>query len=116
MNVEEIREYCLSKKGVEESFPFDETTLVMKVLGKIFIFIPLERSHSISLKFPPEDVEDLRDRYPEVTSAYHLSKKHWNALSLDGALSPKQIKDWIDQSYYLVVSKLPKKYKETLNE
>jgi predicted DNA-binding protein (MmcQ/YjbR family) len=116
MNSEEIREYCLSKPGVIEDFPFDEETLVFKVMGKIFLFLPLERGQTISLKFPPDDIPELQDQYPAVIPAYHLNKKHWSAVILDGSIPPRKIAHWINQSYDLVVSKMPKKLRTALKE
>ena len=116
MNSEEIRAYCLSKPGVEESFPFDEETLVFKVMGKIFLFLPLERAQTISLKFPPKDIPELQDKYPAVIPAFHLNKTHWAAVVLDGSIPPKKIIHWINQSHDLVVSKMPKKLRVALAE
>ncbi|RMG79737.1 MAG: MmcQ/YjbR family DNA-binding protein [Bacteroidetes bacterium] len=83
MNLEKIREYCLAKKGVEESFPFDETTLVFKVMGKIFALIDIEERRSINLKCEPELALELRARYPDmVLPGWHMNKKHWNRYTL----------------------------------
>lgn len=109
MNIEELREYCLSKKGVTESFPFDETTLVFKVMNKLFALTDTEDEFSINLKCDPEKAIELRERYEAVQPGYHMSKKHWNTVFIDGSINDKQIQDWIDESYRLVISKLPKK-------
>jgi predicted DNA-binding protein (MmcQ/YjbR family) len=110
MNIEEIREYCIAKKGVTEGFPFNDTALVFKVAGKMFALLDLsEDQRGLALKCDPDLAIELRERYPEVTSAYHFSKKHWNGISLKGSLEPRLIKEWIDHSYQITVSKLPKR-------
>jgi len=108
MDIEQIREYCLSKLEVTETFPFDEVTLVFKVCGKIFALTSLDADPSINLKCNPELAIDLRERYPAVQPGYHMSKIHWNTVILDGSISDKLIKEWIDHSYWSVVSKLTK--------
>ena len=115
MNVEEIREYCLSKKGVSEGFPFNDTALVFKVAGKMFALLDLsEEKRGISLKCDPVLALELRERHPDVTPAYHFNKKHWNGISLRGSLSPDLIKEWIDHSYHIVATGLSKKIREEL--
>jgi predicted DNA-binding protein (MmcQ/YjbR family) len=116
MNIEEFRDYCLHKKGVEETFPFDEHTLVFKVMGKMFALVPLERQPSqVNLKCEPERAIQLRETYDGIIiPGYHMSKKHWNTLYLDN-LSPRLIIELIDHSYELVVSKLTRKLQEELN-
>ncbi|HPF96808.1 MAG: MmcQ/YjbR family DNA-binding protein [Flavobacteriaceae bacterium] len=119
MNIEELQNYCLTKKGVEETFPFDEDTLVFKVLGKMFALVPLEKwelgQASISLKCDPEYSEELRANYSSIRGAYHMSKKHWNTLYLnEGEISPQLLKELIDHSYELVVKGLPKKLRDML--
>lgn len=109
MNIEDVREYCMSKKEVTESFPFDETTLVFKVMNKMFALTDTEADFSINLKCDPEKAIELRERYPSVQPGYHMSKKHWNTVYVDGPISDDQIYKWIDDSYKLIVSKLPKK-------
>lgn len=114
MNVEEIREYCLTKKGVSESFPFNETTLVFKVT-KIFCLLGLDDS-KVSLKNDPEKNIELRAHYPEtIYGGYHLNKQHWNTVELDGTVPAKLMKEMIDESYNLIVKSLTKKQKEELN-
>jgi len=103
MNIEELREYCLSLKGVTEEFPFDETTLVFKVAGKMFCLTNLEGPLSVSLKNEPERNVELREEYPSITPGYHMNKKHWNSVAIDGSLSNDMIKNLIDDSYDLVV-------------
>jgi predicted DNA-binding protein (MmcQ/YjbR family) len=109
MNIEELREYCLSKKGVTESFPFDETTLVFKVMGKMFALTDTEDEFSINLKCNPEKAIDLREKYPAVQPGYHMNKKHWNTIYVDGSVSDEKLKAWIDDSYWLITNSLPKK-------
>jgi len=114
MDIEQLREYCLAKKGVTEGFPFDDTTLVMKVLGKMFALVSLDGDLSINLKCNPEKAIELREQYPAVKPGYHMSKLHWNTVEIDGSIATKTIRQWIDDSYDLVVSKLPKKQRESL--
>ncbi|MFZ4544275.1 MAG: MmcQ/YjbR family DNA-binding protein [Saprospiraceae bacterium] len=115
MNIENITDYCLMKKGVKEDFPFDEVTMTMKVMGKIFAFIPLDVSQlTISLKCDPDRALDLREQYEEIEGAFHLNKKHWNSVNCEGSLSDKLIKELIDHSYELVVKGLKKSEREAL--
>lgn len=111
MNIEEFREYCLAKSGVTESFPFDETTLVFKVMGKMFALTNTEKDFSINLKCDPERAIELRERYPAVQPGYHMSKKHWNTVYMDGSVEDDKIRDWINHSYKLIVDSLTKKLK-----
>ena len=104
MNVEEITEYCLSENGMSEDFPFDEETLVFKVMEKMFALIPLERIPlQINLKCDPELAVELRERYQAVQPGFHMNKNHWNTILIDGSLRRDLILDWIDISYELVV-------------
>ena len=115
MNVEDISEYCLSKEGVTEDFPFDEETLVFKVMGKMFALIPLERIPlQINLKCDPELAVEIRERYEAVQPGYHMDKNHWNTILVDGTLRNELIYRWIDDSYNLVVKGLRKTEKEQL--
>ena len=122
MEIDEIRQYCLKKPGTTESFPFDQHTLVFKVMGKMYALIGLEKweagNPAINLKCDPEKAIELRERYPdEIYGGYHMSKKHWNTVVINGPhLTPKQIIHFINHSYELVVSKLTKKQKEELNK
>ncbi len=115
MNIEEFRDYCLSKKGVTEEFPFDEHTLVFKVMGKMFALSGLERlPPQANLKCDPERALLLREEYDgTIIAGYHMSKTHWNTLMLT-ELPPKLILELIDHSYDLVVLKLTKKLKVEL--
>ncbi len=114
MNIEELREYCLSKKGVSEDFPFDETTLVFKVMNKMFALTDIEKPLSVNLKCDPGTAIRIRERYPAVQPGYHMSKKHWNTVYIDGTIDDKQVFDWINDSYDLVIEGLPKKLREEL--
>lgn len=115
MNVETFRNYCLSKKGVSEEFPFGEETLVFKVMGKMFALSGLEKvPFSVSLKCDPEKAILLRDEFPDhIQGAYHMNKKHWNSLEPQ-SLPPQLVKDLIDHSYELVVNSLTKKLQQEL--
>jgi predicted DNA-binding protein (MmcQ/YjbR family) len=114
MNIEDLREYCLSKKSAAESFPFDETTLVFKVMNKMFAVTDLEGELSVSIKCDPELAISLREQYPAVKPAWHFNKKYWNNVLIDGTVDVSLIKEWIDHSYELVVSKLPLKDRKAL--
>lgn len=115
MNIEEFREYCLGKKSVTESFPFDETTLVFKVAGKMFALTNTYGDFSINLKCDPEKAIEMRERYPCVIPGYHMNKKHWNTVSIEGSIQDDLLHQWIDESYNLIVESLPKKLKAELN-
>ena len=114
MNLEVIREYCLKKKGVTESLPFNEDSPVYKVMSKIFLIANLTPPTSINLKCDPEKAVELRERYPAVTPGYHMNKRHWNTVMLDNSIQDKLILSWIDDSYNLVANGLTKKEKEKL--
>jgi predicted DNA-binding protein (MmcQ/YjbR family) len=105
MNIESLREYCISKKGADESFPFGEDTLVFKVTGKIFALVNIDGDLSINLKCDPAFAIELRERYSSVTPGYHMNKKHWNTILLDGSVPNKEIQTWIDHSYELITGK-----------
>jgi len=114
MNIEEFRTYCLSRPGVTESLPFGPDTLVYKVLGKIFALAPLDDDFSINLKCDPELAVELRERYNCVQPGYHMNKKMWNTIYMDGSISDKMLCEWIDHSYNEVVKNLPLKQQHTL--
>lgn len=119
MNIEQLHEYCIKKKGVTEDFPFDEDTLVFKVLGKMFVLIGLKKWESgekaINLKCNPDYAEELRAQFSNIQPGYHMNKKHWNTVSLnDGELQPKFILELIDHSYNMVVNGMSKKLRDTL--
>ncbi len=114
MNIEDFRSYCLSKKGVTEEFPFDENTLVFKVGGKMFALLDVDAFESVNLKCDPEKAIDLREHYPGVQPGYHMNKKHWNTVEMDGAIPDNLILEWVDDSYDLVFEKLPRHLRESL--
>ena len=114
MNIEELREYCISKKGVTESFPFDETTLVFKVMDKMFCLTDLEDDLHVALKNLPGKNIELREQYSAVKPGYHMNKMHWNTIEIDGSIPDKMIYEFIDISYNLIVQSLTKKKKEEL--
>jgi predicted DNA-binding protein (MmcQ/YjbR family) len=115
VNIEEFREYCLSKKYVTECFPFDNVTLVFKVANKMFALSGLEHHPStVNLKCNPEKAIELRDQYNDIIEGYHMSKIHWNTITIEGGLSNEFIKELIDHSYDLVVQGLTKKLQKEL--
>ena len=115
MNIEELRNFCLSKKGVTEEFPFDEHTLVFKVMGKMFALTGLERSPAqVNLKCDPERSVALREEFDGlIYGGYHMNKKLWNTVEYT-SLAPDFVQELIDHSYELVVAKLPKKLRDEL--
>lgn len=109
MNIESFRIYCLKKRGVTEEFPFDENTLVFKVMGKIFALTDLvDIPFTINLKCDPERAIELRERYEAVQPGYHMNKKHWNTVIIDNSIPEIEILEMIDHSYQLIVDKLPR--------
>ncbi len=114
MHIEELRDYCLNKKGATESFPFDETTLVFKVAGKMFLLTDLEGNFSINIKNTPEKVIALREMYPCIHPGYHMNKKYWITVNIEGSINDTLLYRWIDESYGIIVDSLPKKQKEAL--
>lgn len=112
MNIETIREYCLSKKDAEETLPFGPDTLVYKVNGKAFLLMGLDSDQlRFNVKCDPDKAIDLREEYPSVLPGYHMNKKHWNTIVVGGSVTWKQLKEWIDDSYELVKAKGVKKGK-----
>jgi predicted DNA-binding protein (MmcQ/YjbR family) len=105
MNIEILREYCISKEGSEETFPFGEDTLVFKKDGKIFALANLDGDPTVNLKCDPAYALELRERYPCVQPGYHMNKKHWNTILLDGSIPDKEVFSWIDHSYNLILVK-----------
>lgn len=103
MNIEQLRDYCITKPGVEECFPFGPETLVFKINGKIFLLASLERHPlQFNVKCEPEKAIYLRERYPCVLPGYHMNKKLWNTVIIDGTLSSRELAEFIDESYELV--------------
>lgn len=109
MNIEHFRDYCLSKKFVEETFPFGEDTLVYKVMGKMFTLTSFSSPDRCNLKCDPDKSIELRSTYEAVKPGYHMNKRHWNTVHFNQDLPDKEILKLIDHSYELVVESLPKK-------
>jgi predicted DNA-binding protein (MmcQ/YjbR family) len=105
MDIVTLRDYCISKKGSSESFPFGDDTLVFKANDKIFALVNLDGDLSINLKCDPALALELRERYSSVTAGYHMNKKHWNTVMLNGSVPDKEIFKWIDHSYDLIKGK-----------
>ena len=120
MNLETYYEYCLSKKGVTEHFPFDEDTLVFKVGGKMFALSSLiqweKGNPSVNLKCDPERAQELRAEYDAIQPGFHMSKVHWNTIALNEGLSDQFLKELIDHSYELVFKSLTKKLQSEIQE
>jgi predicted DNA-binding protein (MmcQ/YjbR family) len=115
MNFRELREHCLSKHGAAETFPFGESVLVFKVAGKMFALTDIDRLPlSVSLKCDPARAVELRDRYLAVQPGYHLNKTHWNTVDLDGSVPAREVREWIDHSYDLVVHSLRRADRDAL--
>jgi predicted DNA-binding protein (MmcQ/YjbR family) len=103
MNIDEIRMYCLSKPEVEESLPFGPDVIVFKTRGKIFLLLPLVSENvQFNVKCDPETAEELRETYDCVLPGYHMNKKHWNTIIVDGSAKRSKLLEWIDHSYELV--------------
>lgn len=112
MDVESVREYCIGKKATTESFPFDDTSLVVKVMGKMFALIALESVDKIALKCDPDYAVELREKYDGVEPAYHFNKKYWNQVFFVSDVDDKLLKSLIDHSYDEVVKKFPRKLRQ----
>ena len=117
MNTESIREYCLEKPGVAESFPFDTVSLVFKVGNKMFALLDMEdRPTTINLKCDPERAMQLREKFDAVRPGFHMNKTHWNTVTLDGSVRWPDMQEWIDHSYELVKKGLSRAIREQLSE
>ncbi len=115
MNIEFFRDYCISKKGVTEEFPFGEDTLVFKVMGKMFAATNITKEvFRVNLKCDPERSIQLREEYEDIIPGFHMNKKHWNTIYLERDLPSKLKTELIDHSYDLVVASLRKADKESL--
>ena len=112
MNLDQFRTYCLSFQGVTEETPFDKVTLVFKVMGKMFALADMDNFESINLKCEPNKAIELREQYDAVKEGYHMSKKHWNTILVNGSVSDQIVFQWIDHSYALIISSFPKKIQE----
>lgn len=115
MNIEELRAFCLAKKMTEECFPFDDETLVLKVMGKMYVLASINsKPLELNLKCEPEKAIALREQYDCVLPGYHMHKKHWNTVICNNNVPVKLIKEWIIHSYDQVVSSLTKKQRAEL--
>ncbi len=115
MTLEDFHSYCLAKPGVEETFPFDQHTLVFKVMGKMFAVSGLEREDfTVNLKCNPDRALELREQYEDVQPGWHMNKHHWNTVRFEGELPERLLRELIDHSYDLVVAGLTKKLKAEL--
>ena len=111
----DVRALCLGFTGAEETYPFSPATTVFKVRGKIFAIAALDREpHSISLKCEPELAAHLRANHGAITPGYHLNKRHWNTVRLDGSVPEQLVRDMVEDSYDLVVESLPKRIRDDL--
>lgn len=116
LELEDIRLHCLQKPGVTEDFPFGPETLVFRVMGKLFLLTNLENTPAaINLKCEPELALELREQYACVKPGYHMNKKHWNTVTLDGTVQSAKIFEWIDTSYKLVAQGLSKALRDQLS-
>lgn len=117
MHIEQFREYCLGKKGVTEDFPFDEVTLCVRVMGKIFAITGLDAEQfKVNLKCEPDYAIELRERHPEVQPGWHMNKLNWNTVNFEGDLDEKTLRHLIDHSYEQVVKTLKKAQREALGD
>lgn len=115
MNIEDLRNFCLSQPGTTEGFPFGEQTLVFKVAGKVYLLTPLDTVQvQFNAKCDPLKAQELREQYDCVLPGYHMNKKHWNTVKVDGSVSDEKLKSWIKASYDLVVASLPAKVRTEL--
>jgi predicted DNA-binding protein (MmcQ/YjbR family) len=115
VDASELRSWCLQQTGASEDFPFGPEHSVFKVAGKMFALSALDRTPlEVSVKCEPDLAVALRDSYPEIRPGYHLNKRHWNTITLDGTLPDQLVRDLIEDSYDLVVSGLPKHVRERL--
>lgn len=116
LELEDVRDYCLSKPGVSEDFPFDEDVLVFRVMGKIFALTNVEEQlpSKINIKCDPKRALELRAQYDAVEPGFHMNKKHWNTVTLDATISRELAFSWIDHSYACVAAKLKKSEREAL--
>lgn len=114
MNIEEFRDYCIQKKGVTEHFPFDQNTLVFKVMGKMFALVDIETFDFINLKSDPEKAIELREKYQGIKPGYHMSKIHWNSVYMNSDVNDKLVFELVDESYRLIMNSLTRKLKEEL--
>lgn len=116
MHFDDLRTYCLAKPGVSEDMPFGDEVLVFRVMQKMFALTNIEQlPTSVNLKCDPERAVELREMYAAVRPGYHMNKRHWNTVVLDGSLDGRLVRDLIDHSYQLVVASLPKRVRAELD-
>ncbi|NDC30577.1 MAG: MmcQ/YjbR family DNA-binding protein [Bacteroidetes bacterium] len=116
MNIELFREHCIAKKGIEETFPFDNDTLVFKVMGKMFALISISDPTHVNLKCNPEFAVELRQKFEAVKPGFHMNKTSWNTVTFNMDANDKLILEWLDLSYNLVIAGLTKKMQKQLAE
>ena len=116
MNLQQLIDICAAKKGVTQEFPFDDTTLVFKVMGKMFALVNLDAPHSVNLKCDPVYAIALRAKYKGVRAGYHMNKKHWNTVELHSDVPDKELSEWVNDSYQLVVAGMTGAQKQKLAE
>jgi predicted DNA-binding protein (MmcQ/YjbR family) len=109
MFLDDLRNHCIEKPGVTEGFPFDKSTLVFKVFGKMFALVDVDVFEAINLKCDPEKAVELRESYQGIQPGYHMNKTHWNSVYLNEDVSDQLLVELIDHSYELVYTSLPKK-------
>lgn len=115
MDIETLRDYCLSKKGATEGMPFGNTVVVFKVMNKMFALLPLDDSLRMNLKMDADIVPEYRERYNGIIPGYHMNKTHWNTVLIENSDVPQSVVKWlIDHSYNEIVKKLPKKLQAEL--
>ena len=115
MNIEELRDYCLSLPFVEEKFPFDQETIAFYIGGKIFCLANITEFKKLNVKCNPEIALELRETYQAVLPGYHMNKKHWNTIMVNEDVNDNLIKTWIKDSYQLVIQTLPKSIRQNIN-
>jgi predicted DNA-binding protein (MmcQ/YjbR family) len=111
---DDVMAACTAKPGSVEYYPFGDGVAVYKVAGRMFALVPLDDPASISLKCDPDLAEGLRDRYAAITPGYHLNKRHWNTVTLDGSVPADEVQELIDHSYDLVVARLTRAQRNQL--
>lgn len=114
MDLQRLRDYCLAKAGTTEEFPFGPETLVFKVLGKMYALASLTSPNWVNLKCDPDRAIELRAVYEEIKPGYHMNKRHWNTVRLDGRLSRGQLEELVDHSYALVTAGLSRAKRRAL--
>lgn len=115
-NIEDFRNFCLGLKGTSEGLPFDQNVLVFYVGNKMFALTDINQFESINLKCDPELALELREKYPSVIPGYHMNKKHWNTVIMDGSIDKSTICEWIKNSYDLVYKNLSKRLQKEIEE